>query len=227
MNREPPARHDAMDVRVQSQCLSPGVKHAQAAGLDLKPAVCNVDERLSCGAEQQVVEDAWCVQSEDVEHLGHGEDDVEVGHRKQFGLPGLEPPRARRGAASRTRAVAAGVPLNVLVTAAVTLLPLPAEGGRAACADRTKGLALRGRGPAVAQKGLASSSYDRAEVMLGVHAYRRGVVAAVRTCSIGPIVLPMVAGETCVYVSVVCTSACPRSTCTTRVLVPRSIRCVA
>jgi hypothetical protein len=60
--------------------------------------------------------------------------------------------------------------LNVLVPAAITLLPLPAEGGRAACADRTQGLALRSRGSAVAQKGLTSSSYDRAEIRLGPHA---------------------------------------------------------
>jgi hypothetical protein len=58
----------------------------------------------------------------------------------------------------------------VLVTAAVTLLPLPAESGRTTCADRTHGLALRSRGPVGAQKGLASSSYDRAEIRLGGHA---------------------------------------------------------
>jgi hypothetical protein len=61
------------------------------------------------------------------------------------------------------------MPLDVLVTAVITLLPLPAEGGRAACANRTQGFALRSRGSAVAQKGLASSSYDRAEVRLGDH----------------------------------------------------------
>jgi hypothetical protein len=146
MNREAAARHDAMDVRVQSQGLSPGVKHAQAAGLDPKPAVCNVEERLSRGSEQQVVEDARGVQSEDVEHLGHGEDNVEIRHRKKLGTASLEPPRASRSTASWAGAVTAGVPLNVLVTAPVTLLPLPAEGGRAACADRTQGFALRSRG---------------------------------------------------------------------------------
>ena len=62
------------------------------------------------------------------------------------------------------------MPLNVFVTAVITLLPLPAEGGRAACANRTQGFALRSRGSAVAQKGLASSSYDRAEIRLGGHA---------------------------------------------------------
>lgn len=60
--------------------------------------------------------------------------------------------------------------MDVLVTAAVALLALPAEGGCAACADRTQGFALRSRGSPVAQKGLASSSYDRAEIRLGVHA---------------------------------------------------------
>lgn len=60
--------------------------------------------------------------------------------------------------------------MDVLVAAAITLLPLPAEGGRATRADRTQGFALRSRGSVVAQKGVASSSYDRAEVMLGGHA---------------------------------------------------------
>jgi hypothetical protein len=59
--------------------------------------------------------------------------------------------------------------LNVFVTATITLLALPAEGGRAACANRTQGFTLRSRGSVVAQEGLCSSSYDRAEVRLGGH----------------------------------------------------------
>lgn len=129
----------------------------------------DVDERSSGGSEQQVVEHAWCVQSEDVEHLGYGEDDVEVGHGKKLGTTSLEPSPARRRAAARAGAVAAGVPLNVLVTTAITLLPLPAEGGRAACADRTQGLPLRSRSLVGAQEDLASSPYDRAEISLGSH----------------------------------------------------------
>jgi hypothetical protein len=61
------------------------------------------------------------------------------------------------------------MPLDVLVTAVITLLPLSAEGGGAACADRTHGFALRSRGAVGAQEDLASSSYDRAEIVLGVH----------------------------------------------------------
>jgi hypothetical protein len=39
-----------MDVRVQSQRLSPGVKHAEAAGLDLKPTVVQDSQvRWECG----------------------------------------------------------------------------------------------------------------------------------------------------------------------------------
>lgn len=169
MDRKAATRYDAMDVGVEGEGLSPGVKHAQAAGLDLKPAVSDVDERPSGGSEQQVVENARCVQSEDVEHLGHGEDHVEIGHGQKLSTTSLEPSGASRRTATGTGAVAAGVPLNVLVTAAITLLPLPAESGRAACADRTQGLSLRGRGPVGAQKDLTSSSYDRAEIRLGSH----------------------------------------------------------
>jgi len=158
-----------MDVGVERKDLPPCVKHAQAAGLDLKAAVSDVDERPSGGSKQQVVEDTRRVQSEDVERLGHGEDHMKVGHGKKLGTTSLEPSGASRRTATGTGAVAAGVPLNVLVTAAITLLPLPAESGRAACADRTQGLPLRGRGPVGAQEDLTSSSYDRAEIRLGSH----------------------------------------------------------
>ena len=110
------------------------------------------------------------MQSEGVENLGHGEDHVEVGNGKKLAASSLEPSCAGCGTATRAGAIPAGVPLNVLVTAAVTLLALPAEGGCAACADRTQGFALRSRGATGAQKDLASSSYDRAEVSLGRHA---------------------------------------------------------
>lgn len=159
-----------MDVRVQGQRLSPGVEHAQASGLDLQAAACDVDERPAGGSEQQVVEDVRRMQSEDIEHVGDGEDHVEVRHREKLAAASFEPSVASCRSASRTGAVAAGVPLNVLVTAAVALLPLPAKGGRTACADRTQGFALRSRGAVVAQEGLASGSYDRAEVRLGAHA---------------------------------------------------------
>lgn len=170
MNREATARYDAVDVGVERQRLSPGVKHGQASGLDLKAAVCDVDEGPAGGTEQQVIEDAWCVQSEDVEQLGHGEDHVKIRNRKELAASSLEPSLASCSATSWTRSVTAGVPLNMLVTTAITLLPLPAEDGRAACADRTQSFALRSRGSAVAQEGLASNSYDRAEIRLGGHA---------------------------------------------------------
>ena len=81
VNREAAARNDTMNVGVQGQGLSPGVKHAEAAGLDLKTAACDVNESPTGGSEQQVVKDTRCVQSEDMEHLGDGEDHVEVRHR--------------------------------------------------------------------------------------------------------------------------------------------------
>lgn len=75
--REAAARNDTVDVRMQGQGLSPRMKHAQRPGLEVKAGVCDVDERLAGGSEQQVVEDARRAQSDAVEHLGHGEDHVE------------------------------------------------------------------------------------------------------------------------------------------------------
>ncbi len=51
ISRKPAARNDAVDVGVQGQGLSPGMKHAQAARLDLKTAAGDIDERRTGGSE--------------------------------------------------------------------------------------------------------------------------------------------------------------------------------
>lgn len=154
---------------MECEGLSPCVKHAQDAGLDLEATARDVNQGRSGSTEQQVVEDTLCVQSKDVEPLGHGEDDVEIGHGEELRASCLEPSGSSRSTATGAGAVAAGMPLNVLEAAAVTHLLLPTEGGCAACADRTQGFALRSRSEAVTQEGLAPNSYDRAEISLGGH----------------------------------------------------------
>lgn len=69
----------------------PRVKDTQTSGLDLKSAASNVDERPTGGTEQQVIEDAWCMQCDDVECFGHGEDHVEVGYGEKLAASCFEP----------------------------------------------------------------------------------------------------------------------------------------
>ena len=47
VNRKAAARHDAMDVRVQGQGLSPGVQYTKASRLDVKAALSDVDQGSS------------------------------------------------------------------------------------------------------------------------------------------------------------------------------------
>ena len=60
----------------------------------------DVDQGSPSCAEQQVVEDPRFRQSEDVEHLGHSQDHMEIGHGKKLALTGLEP-SARAAAPQR------------------------------------------------------------------------------------------------------------------------------
>ncbi len=66
--------------------------------------------------------------------------------------------------------MAAGVPLDVFVTAMVTLLELPAQSGSSARADRTESFTLRGRGSMRLHIRRPAGSYDRAEIIPGDHA---------------------------------------------------------
>jgi hypothetical protein len=70
MNREAAARRDAMNVRAESASI-PRCEARTGSRAGSEAHCQRLRERLSCGAEQQVVGPRY-VQSEDIEHLGHG-----------------------------------------------------------------------------------------------------------------------------------------------------------
>src|SRR6266446_5713355 len=116
-----------MDVGVEDEGLSPGVEHGETSGLDAEAAGGDVEQGRAGSAEQQIVEEARCVESDDVERLGHGEDDVKIGNGEKLVTSRVEPAQAGRTAAAGTASVAARMPLHVLVAAAIAELALPAE----------------------------------------------------------------------------------------------------
>lgn len=125
-----------MDVRMKHKGLAPGVKHAERTDLRSQAAACDVGESRSNGAEEQIVEDPRGMKCENVELLGHGEDHMEVRYREKLGRTSIEPRATCRSLTARAGAIAARVPLDVLVPTMVTLLASPAQGGRTAGADR-------------------------------------------------------------------------------------------
>ncbi len=111
--------NDAVEMRMQSQVLSPGVQNAEEAdlGSEVLGVGRNFEHGLSAGAEEQIVEQPWIALTERVQLVGQGKDDVEVGHAEQILFAPCQPALACLGLALGTVAVATGVIGNGLVVA--------------------------------------------------------------------------------------------------------------
>jgi hypothetical protein len=148
---------------VKDQRLAPGVEHREHAKDRAEPAGSDIRECLASGAEQDCVNDLGRVEGQSVEGVGDGEDDVEVRNVEHFIAPLLEPARACLGAAPGTVPVAARVPEDMLIVAAVTVIAVAAQSLGAAVRDGTQHLALGGRDRATGEKLPALRASDRAE----------------------------------------------------------------
>jgi hypothetical protein len=93
--------NDAVEVRMQTQVLSPGVQNAEEAdlGSEVLGVGRNFEHGLSAGAEEQIVEQPWIALTERVQLLGQGKDDVEVGDAEQILFAACQPALARLGLA--------------------------------------------------------------------------------------------------------------------------------
>ena len=111
--------NDAVEMRMQSQVLSPGVQNAEEAdlGSEVLGVGRNFEHGLSAGAEEQIVEQPWIALAERVQLVGQGKDDVEVGHAEQILFAPCQPALACLGLALGTVAVATGVIGNGLMVA--------------------------------------------------------------------------------------------------------------
>jgi len=86
-----------MDVRVMRQCLPPRVQDRDHARLGAKVAWVGADavDGFGGGLEQDVVDDGLVLQSDRGDGSRHGEDDVEIRNRQQFGASVVEPLQPR------------------------------------------------------------------------------------------------------------------------------------
>ena len=79
-----------MGVRMVGECRSPGVQHggepdarAEVLGVDR-----DGDQGLGGDFEQQVIDDRLVLVGDIGDRSRQGEDDMEIGHRQQFGSGG-------------------------------------------------------------------------------------------------------------------------------------------
>ena len=122
-------------VRLQS--LPPGMQDAQEA--DLRTEVFGIgrdlDQRCGTGFEQELEENSLVLPDEWNQRVGHAEDEVVIVNRQQLLLAGCQPLVTSVGLALRAMTIAARVVRDGLMAAAVTLVPVSAERGRAAALD--------------------------------------------------------------------------------------------
>ena len=105
------AGRDAMDMRVMSESLAPGVEHCgdADAGAKMVEIGGDRDQRLGGGAEQDGVDGGLVVEGDRGDRRRQREDDVEVRDRQEFSLTLGEPLGARQALTLRTVPVAAGI----------------------------------------------------------------------------------------------------------------------
>lgn len=112
---------------MEDEGLPPRVQHREDAEVRLQFGLCDIDDCLSGGAEENRVEQVRCNESEDVQPLRNGEDGVKVRNVEDLVATNVEPALACLGATGRTMAVAARVPEHVLEAAAVTMIAMIGE----------------------------------------------------------------------------------------------------
>jgi len=119
---------------MEMQVLTPAMQYREET--DFHPQTFGVagdgKERLSGGAEEDVVDDFFVVEGDVGDGFGEREDHMEVLHGQQLGLPLLQPFGAGDSLALGAMAVTAGAVLNVGVLAVVAPFDSTAQRGRAA-----------------------------------------------------------------------------------------------
>ena len=85
--------NDAVEMRMQSQVLSPRMQNGEEADFSSEvPGVGgNFEHGLSAGAEEQIVEQPWVTLTQRVQLMGQGKDDVEVRYAEQVLFASCQP----------------------------------------------------------------------------------------------------------------------------------------
>src|ERR1019366_8563366 len=144
VRRESARGNGAVNVGMQEQVLSPGVQDADHADLSAQVFAIDGDleQSLSAGGEQQVVEQTRILQGQHVEFVGHGEHDMEVTGGQQFAFAGRQPALACLGLALGAVPVSARVIRDSLMPATRASIAMTAQSSGATTQNGTKGFEL-------------------------------------------------------------------------------------
>jgi len=144
VGRWPTTRHDAVDMGMMMQVLSPGVQdgHQPDLGAEMPGIGSDDAQRLGGDGEQDAIDHGLIVESDLCDRRRHREDDVEVRHRQQLGLSVGQPFSTRQPLALRAVSVAAGIVGDAKPATVVALLDMTAQCCRAADFDGAHNTAL-------------------------------------------------------------------------------------
>ena len=133
-----------MQMRMMLQILTPGMEYGDEADLraQLLGSRCDRAQGLGGGVKQDVVDYGLILIRNRGDGLGQRKDHVEVLNGNKIGLAIFQPLRTDQGLAFRTVPIATTVVGNALMTAAIALLNMAAEGDRTATLDRAHNAAL-------------------------------------------------------------------------------------
>jgi len=144
IRRESAGGNGAVNVRMEEQVLSPSMQDADDADLGAQVFAIHGDleQGLSTGGEQQVVEQTWVLQGQHIEFVRHSEHDVEVAGGQEFAFAGRQPALASLRLALGAVSVSARVVRDSLMTAAGAGIPMTAQRSGAAAQNGAKGFEL-------------------------------------------------------------------------------------
>ncbi len=175
---ETAARNNAVDVRVMRERLPPSMQDRNHAcfGAEMARVGADAADRLRRRLEQDVIDDSLVLQGQRRDGRRHGEDDVKIRNRQQFGAAVGEPLKPRQPLALRTMPVATGIISDADRAAVLALLDVSAkrwgaarfDGGHHATLLQRKPFALRGA------KRLAVTTKNVGHLKRGTH--RRGSI---------------------------------------------------
>ena len=137
IGRQSARGHDAVDVRMMLEALSPGVQDHQSANRRAQAFRVGRDlqQRRRRGPKQEVVDDALVGERETRERLRHREDDVHVADRQELLLPRGHPGVAGGGEALGTMPIPTAVVREGRLRALVAAIAVPAECRRSTLGD--------------------------------------------------------------------------------------------
>src|SRR5215472_335091 len=144
IQRESARRNQAVQVRMMTQLLAPGMEHGEETDASAETMSIGGDlhQGLRYSAEQPVINQTLVSECNCCHGFGQGEDNVRVGYGQQRGSLTRQPAIARRGLTLWAMAIAAGAIGHGLIAAGIAAFPIAAEGGSTTATDVAQDLVL-------------------------------------------------------------------------------------